>query len=155
MINNLIQKLWSMRHEFVRYFVVGIGAVVLDVGSLYLLKTYAHLHPVTAVVVNGIVLLNFVFFMNKHWSFGGATGNAVHRQAMRFLTVSGMNYFISITWMWIFTEHWPVHVLGNGHDYLLVRVANIALSVCWNFALYKKWVYKTEDAIIETLKTLE
>jgi putative flippase GtrA len=155
MVGRLVSHLWNAREQFIRYFVVGIGAVVLDLGTLYLLETYLHWSPVLAVVVNGILLLNFVFFMNKHWSFGGVNGASTHRQMVRFLTVSGFNYVVAISWMWLFTELWPIRVLGSGNDYILIRLANIMLSVLWNFALYKHWVYKTDEAIIETLKTLE
>ncbi|HSR88911.1 MAG TPA: GtrA family protein [Candidatus Udaeobacter sp.] len=129
---------WSMRDQFIRYFVIGIGAVILDVGSLYLLKEYLHLRPVVAVIINGLFLFNYVFFLNKYWAFK-STG-ITHKQVIRFLILAGINYLISITWMYIFN-----HQLG--FNYLWVRVANIALSVAWNFLLYRHWVYKTDQAV--------
>jgi len=139
MLKKLFLHFWSMRHQFARYFVIGLGAVVLDVGSLYLLKQYLHLRPVVAVIINGIFLINYVFFLNKYWAFK-STG-VTHKQIVRFFILAGVNYVISITWMYIFN-----HKLG--FNYLLVRVANIALSVAWNFLLYKYWVYKHEEPVI-------
>ena len=128
-----------MRHQFVRYFVIGLGAVVLDIGSLYLLKEFLHFRPVMAVIVNGIFILNYVFFLNKYWAFK-STG-ITHKQMIRFFILAGINYGIAIGWMYIFN-----HQLGL--NYLLVRLANIALSVAWNFLLYKFWVYKHEEPVI-------
>ena len=128
-----------MRHQFARYFVIGLCGVFLDVGSLYLLKQYLHLRPVVAVIINGIFLLNYIFFLNKYWAFK-STG-ITHRQMVRFFLLSGVNYVISITWMYIFNEK-------SGFNYLLVRIANIALSVAWNFLLYKYWVYRREEPVI-------
>ncbi len=139
MIKKLFLHFWSMRHQFVRYFVIGLGAVVLDVGSLYLLKEYLHLRPVVAVVINGIFLMNYVFFLNKYWAF--KSKGVTHKQMVRFFILAGINYLISISWMYIFN-----HKLD--FNYLWVRVANIALSVAWNFLLYKYWVYKHEEPIV-------
>lgn len=138
MFKNIFLHLWSMRHQFVRYFIIGFSGVFLDVGSLYLLREYLHVRPVMAVIINGIFLLNYVFFLNKHWAFK-STG-VTHKQVVRFLILSGVNYAISVTWMYIFNEK-------MGFNYLLVRVANIALSVAWNFLLYKHWVYKQEQPV--------
>lgn len=128
-----------MRHQFVRYFIIGFSGVFLDVGTLYLLKEYLHFRPVVAVIINGILLINYVFFLNKYWAFK-STG-VTHKQIVRFFLLAGVNYVIAVGWMYIFNEK-------LGLNYLLVRVANIALSVTWNFLLYKYWVYKHEDPII-------
>ncbi len=139
MLKKIFLRFWSMRHQFARYFVIGLGAVVLDIGSLYLLKEYLHLRPVMAVIVNGVFILNYVFFLNKYWAFK-STG-ITHKQMVRFFILAGINYGIAIGWMYIFN-----HQLG--FNYLLVRLANIALSVAWNFLLYKFWVYKHEEPVI-------
>jgi len=139
MLKKIILYLWSMRHQFARYFIIGLGGVVLDIGSLYLLKEYLHLRPVIAVIVNGIFLLNYVFFLNKYWTF--KSQGVTHKQVIQFFILSGINYGISIGWMYIFN-----HIFG--FNYLLVRLSNIALSVAWNFLLYKYWVYKQEEPVI-------
>lgn len=128
-----------MRYQFARYFVIGIGGAVLDIGSLYLLKQYLHIRPVVAVVINGIFLLNYIFFLNKYWAFKSV--GITHKQMIRFFILAGINYAISISWMYVFN-----HKLG--FYYLLVRLANIALSVAWNFLLYKYWVYKHEESVV-------
>lgn len=144
MLKKIILRIWSMRQQFVRYFVIGIGAVILDVGSLYLLKEFLHLPPVVAVVINGIFILNYVFFLNKYWAFK-STG-VTHKQMIRFFILAGVNYGVAIAWMYIFNHKF-------GFYYLFVRLANIALSVAWNFLLYKFWVYKhdisTEFSVAE------
>ncbi len=136
MLKKIIIRLWSMRQQFVRYFIIGFSGVFLDLGSLYLLKEYFHLHPVLAVIVNGVFLLNYVFFLNKYWAFK-STG-ITHKQMVRFFILAGANYAIAIGWMYIFNHKF-------GFYYLFVRLANIALSVAWNFLLYKFWVYKQQD----------
>ena len=136
MIKKIILHFWSLREKFVKYFITGVSAVVLDIFTLYLLKEYAHFRPVNAVIVNQLFLLNYVFFINKYWSFKAA--GMTHKQVVRFLSVCGLNYAISVGWMWIFNERFGV-------NYLLVRITNVALAVAWNFLLYNHWVYKNSE----------
>jgi putative flippase GtrA len=137
MIKKLFEKFWSMRHQFIKYAVTGISAVVLDMGSLYILKEYGGINPVVAVVVNQFFIVNYVFFINKYWSFGahGMTG----RQMFRFLIVASWNYAFAIFWMWLFYERLEM-------NYLLARILNIMFAVSWNFLLYKFFVYRIETA---------
>ena len=125
-----------MRGQFVKYFITGLGAVVLDILSLYLLKEYLGLRPVWAVVINQVFILNYVFFVNKHWSF--KSRGLTRLEIARFLMVAGLNYVVAIVWMYLFNEF-------LNFNYLLVRIFNVALSVAWNFLLYKYWVYRPKN----------
>ena len=125
-----------MRDQFIKYFITGLGAVFLDILSLYLLKEYLGLRAVWAVVINQIFILNYVFFVNKHWSF--KSKGMTRREMKRFLTLAGLNYAVAVVWMLFFNEFLEF-------NYLLVRLANVALSVAWNFLLYKYWVYRPEN----------
>lgn len=119
--------------DFIRYFIVGVSAVLLDTGSLFLLKEFAHFTPVQAVASNQPLVLLFVFTVNKQWSFS-STGNT-GKQMIKFFTLAGANYLFSLGWIWLMA-----HELGL--NYLIARLANIILAVGWNFLLYKHWVYK-------------
>jgi putative flippase GtrA len=101
--------------------------------SLFVLKEYGGLSPVTAVVINQIFIINYVFFLNKLWSFDarGMTG----QQILRFLIVALWNYAFAIFWMSLFYERIQM-------NYLLARILNIILAVSWNFLLYKYFVYR-------------
>lgn len=138
--------LQTHRQKLLKYFLVGSSAFVLDMGTLILLKEYGHLHPVWAVALNQIFILNYVFFLNKYWSF--QSQGQTHKQAARFLTLVFCNYFFSIAWLWVWTEvlrinFQPGGILGERDiGYLIGRLSNVLLAVSWNFLLYKNWVYK-------------
>ncbi|MFA6548266.1 MAG: GtrA family protein [Candidatus Magasanikbacteria bacterium] len=153
MIKIFLQKFWSIRVQFAKYFAIGISAVVLDICTLRFFVIYLKFNPVLAVVANQVLLLNFVFLLNKHWAFGSK--GITHQQAIRFYMVAGMNYLIAISWMWFFTNlvnlHQYTQYLGISEPnyYLVVRTVNVALAVSWNFLLYKFFVYKpTEIEVI-------
>ena len=138
MLKKIILHFWSLRSQFIPYFIIGTSAVALDMGSLYALKEYGHLSPITAVIINQVVIVNYVFLLNRRWSFK-AHGEQAHRQIIRFYILAVFNYIFSIGWMWFLHHEWGVH-------YLLARILNIALAVGWNFLLYKYWVYKQNVA---------
>ena len=141
MLLNVIRKLWSLRREFIKYFVVGVSGLVLDVGSLYAFKEFLHLRPVTAVIINQAFLLNYVFFLNKYWAF--KSRGVTRAQMVKFYTLAGINYVISVAWMYFFNEH-------LGVNYLLARMSNVALAVAWNFLLYRFWVFKQVPEVLES-----
>ena len=133
-LSKLLKRAWIHRVQFARYTVTGLSAVALDMGTLYALKEWVHIRPVWAIVINQSFLVNYVFFLNKKWSFQ-AMGRT-HRQVMRFYALAAVNYAISVSWMGFFS-----HLFGE-HWYLLIRLANIGLATAWNFLLYKYWVYR-------------
>lgn len=141
MYKNFLRKAWSFRAQFAKYFVIGFSAFVLDIATLFLFKEYLHLSAVEAVVLNQALILNYVFFLNKYWTF--KVNGVTRAQIIRFYCIAALNYGISVVWMWFFTEHHHVVIIEPArYNYLLFRAVNIALAVAWNFLLYKFWVYK-------------
>ena len=137
-----------MRVQFSKYFIVGISAVILDIWTLRLLMVYLGFGPILSIIINQLFLLNFVFFFNKYWAFGGR--GITHQQAIRFYMVAGTNYLVAIGWMWFFTNLINLHQyigyfgISEVNYYLIVRIVNMALAVSWNFLLYKFFVYRLE-----------
>ena len=129
---------WSLRTQFLRYFVIGFSGVFLDLGTLIIFKRYFGLAPVFAVALNQLLLITYNFTLNKYWSFKNT--EMAHKQIFRYLILAGCNYIFSVLTMYLFNNK-------LGFDYRVVRIATIALMVCWNFFLYKYWVYQntTQD----------
>ena len=134
-INNLIKHLWSLRRQFAKYFITGTSGVILDMITLIILKELVGLSATIAIIINQPLLLIFIFCLNKYWSFRDKA--QPHKQIVRFLILAGLNYLFGISVMYIFN-----HKLN--FDYRLVRICSIAIMVCWNFFLYKYWVYKQD-----------
>ncbi|MFA6105071.1 MAG: GtrA family protein [Patescibacteria group bacterium] len=133
MTNKIILLLWNSRKEFVKYFTIGISAFIADVGCLFVLKEFFGLPATLAVIIYQPFIVYGVFYLNKHWSF--QAGGITHRQIIRFIILTAANYGISIVWMYFAHDR-------MGIQYLIARTLNIALSVAWNFLLYKYWVYQ-------------
>ncbi len=119
--------------QFAKYFIVGSSGVVLDMTTLVLFKEVFGWPPVVSVIVNQVILLAYIFCLNKYWSFRNQ--EMPHKQVVRFLILASFNYVFSVAVMYMFN-----HKLN--FDYRIVRLCSIAVMVSWNFFLYKYWVYK-------------
>ena len=136
MINRCFTFLRSIRKQFFCFFIVGITGLVIDMASLVFLKEVFEIRPVYAVVMSQIGVLVYNFSLNKFWSFKNT--QRPHKQAIRYATLAGANYLFSVAAMYVFAE-----ILSA--DYRIVRIVSIGCMGCWNFFLYKYWVYKEED----------
>lgn len=133
MIKKTARYVWTIRAELTKYVIVGGSGVFLDMGTLILFKERFGLIPVVAVVLNQALLLAYNFTLNKYWSFRNTA--IPHWQLARYMTLAAANYVVAVSMM-----QWLHH--GMEFDYRLVRLGTIALTVSWNFLLYKYWVYR-------------
>jgi len=133
MIKKTFSYFWSVRHQFTKYFIVGISGVFLDLATLIFFKEFFGFNAIVAVVCNQILMLTYNFLLNKYWSFKNK--EIPQKQIVRYLILAGFNYFFSVGVMYLFN-----HLVN--YDYRLVRIATIAVMVLWNFFLYKYWVYR-------------
>lgn len=100
MVKKFFCYLWEKK--FLQYSIVGSSAFVFDFVSLIILKEVFNFNPTVAVAVEQILAINYVFFLNKYWSFK-CDGQTV-KQMVRFLILMLANYIFAITWMWLFTN---------------------------------------------------
>ena len=132
MVKKIARHLWSMRQQFIKYFIIGISGLVLHIGLLWLLKEYGHLRAVIAIIFSQIIVLSYNFTLNKLWAFGSK--GLSRAQFIRYFITAAWNYFFAIAVMWGFNEK-------LGFNYLVVRLASIAFMVSWNFLLYRFWIF--------------
>lgn len=141
MVRLTLQYLWKHRHELMKYAIVGCSGVLLDMGLLVGFKEGFDLNPTVAIVISQIFVLGYNFSLNKYWSFKSTA--FAHKQLVRYLTLAGFNYCVSIVTMYFFNE-----LLGL--DYRLVRIGTIAVMTSWNFLLYKYWVYRSSEPVVQS-----
>ena len=131
-----VKTIINKQKQFIKYFITGVTAFLLDIASLFVLKEYCGLSAVVAVMLNQVFILATIFIVNKYWSF--ESKNSKTDEARRYFVVAAINYVFSITWIYLMADILGVY-------YLLARFLNISLAVTWNFFLYKNWVYKQSE----------
>jgi putative flippase GtrA len=139
MVKQGIKYFWTLRREFAKYFIVGFGSLLLDMGTLILFTEVFGFIPWISVIINQAIVLSINFTLNKYWSFRNKA--MPHKQIMRYIILAGWNYMFSVVTMFILNGQFEF-------DYRLVRIVSIAIMVSWNFFLYKYWVYKNEERVV-------
>jgi len=146
MIKKILKQIWKNRLQFLKYTIIGSSGFVLDMLTLVALKEGLGLSPLVSVIINQLLMINYIFFLNKYWTFR-AKGIAKD-QMMRFWVLMLWNYSFAIVIMWF----------GNivlEINYIYVRILSIMVTVTWNFILYKQWVFiENRVCIKQILKNL-
>lgn len=147
MFLKIVKHFWEARYQFIKYFLIGSSGFVLDMLTLIGLKEGLNLNPVLAVMINQLLTINYIFFLNKYWTFKAQ--GITKDQVIRFWILMLWNYSFAVVIMWI----------GNillEINYIYVRILSIAVVVSWNFILYKHWVFvETKVCIKELLSRLK
>ena len=114
------------------YLVVGGLTVVVDLGLLGLLHEAfgAPLGVATTLAYCAAVMVNFLLNRTAMSSWG-SWGLTQH--ALRYASLVVANYLITLA---------VVTAAGHvGDRYLVAKAAVVAVSTCWNFLLYRHWVF--------------
>lgn len=121
-----------MKREFIKYIFVGGSGVLVDLGTLILIKEWFGVVPYVAVIINQALLIAYSYGLHRFWTF--KSKRLAHTEMIRYTIVYIFNYIVAAATMYLFNE-----ILG--YEYRLVRLCTIAASVSWNFLLYKYWVF--------------
>lgn len=135
MIRRGIHFVWNERVRLARYLVSGVSAVATDAALYFALTRVLHVYFLTSNIISLLAGGVVAFLMNKYWSFSAHTNTL--RQSHRFATLFIANYLFQQIALYVVHGVWGVH---DG----VTKLGLIALSTCWNFLLYKYWVYASE-----------
>ncbi len=142
-IQNLFSRAWGLRHQALKYAIVGGFGFALDYGIFSLLfailSRTTPFHDATAAVIattiSQVCTAILGFYLNLKWSFKDGGDSATHKKAIRFFVLAGWNYLFSAFAIY-FMVH-DLHIIPY-----LAKIIVVAIIVCWNFLLYKFVVYK-------------
>jgi putative flippase GtrA len=122
------------QYSFFRYLVIGFSSFGLDFSILYILTHFSPLSEIPSNYISTFVTIVYNFNLSNYWTFKSGSSNK-KRKAGRFLTLSFFNYiFSNFAFMLLFNI---LHF-----NLLIIKVIVTGLVVCWNFLLYKFWVFK-------------
>ncbi|MCX6780807.1 MAG: GtrA family protein [Candidatus Magasanikbacteria bacterium] len=127
-------KNWLLeeRIRIARYLLSGFSAVGVDWGTYLICTRLFHLEEFRANILSVLGGALFAFLANKYWSFQQHAQTI--RQTRRFFVLSIFNY--------LFQQYGFFIAIRNFHIFdLLAKAILIGIMVCWNFLIYKYWVY--------------
>ncbi len=115
---------------FLRYFVVGASAYLIEMLSLLAFTRLLHISPVVAVGISFWVGFIVAFVMQKFITF--SNDNKQKRVVMRQIFL----YSVLVIVNYLFTL-FTVGLLGSRMSVFYVRTGVIAIVAAWNFFAYR------------------
>ncbi len=130
-MRRIVAKLRPHAGQFLRYIVAGLGAVACDFGSYFLLLQ-AGVWYVAANIVGNILGFVATFLLQKYFVFGRKDDLAKH--FLRFCLINLFNLLVQTALLWLLVER-------VGVDEGSAKFVSWAMTILWNFFLYKFLVY--------------
>lgn len=138
-------RLGDLVHEAAKFGVVGLAAMVIDVGlfNLLLYGTGQGLlagKPLTAKVVSVVVAATFAYFGNRLWTFRDRESTGYAREYALFFALNGIGMGIALGCLWL--SHYAFGLTSPLADNISANGAGLALGTLFRFFTYRKWVFR-------------
>ncbi|MFN8148369.1 MAG: GtrA family protein [Candidatus Nanopelagicales bacterium] len=158
LLSSLQARAGQLLHEVAKFGVVGIVALVVDVGLFNLLRFAGgegpmYDKPLTAKIVSVCVATTVAYFGNRYWTFRHRGRTSFHREYLLFFVLNGVGLAISVGCLWF--SHYALGLTGPLADNISANVVGLALGTMFRFWSYRRWVFPedvetAEDAAIHT-----
>ncbi len=121
------------RNKFLKYLVVGASTFLFDMGLLYGLVQIFKIHYLMAVTFAWFSPAAANYLLNKIWSFKSSA--SYFSSTLKYAILLGMNYLFTIFMMYVLVEVFLLY-------YIYAKIAIMAVIVCWDFFIYKHFIYR-------------
>jgi putative flippase GtrA len=122
----------ALLRRLVRFLAAGGLSAAVDVGLLALLHGAFQVPLIAATSIAFWTSLAVNFALNRRWVFAGS-GPGLHRQLGRYLVAVGINYVTTLALV--------AGLTAVGIGYLVAKLAAMAVTACWNYLLYRFWIF--------------
>jgi putative flippase GtrA len=157
-LRSLYAPVEHLVHEVAKFGVVGIVALVVDVGLFNLLMFGGgdgplHGKPLTAKIVSVCVATTVAYFGNRYWTFRHRGRTSFGREYLLFFVLNGVGLAISVGCLWF--SHYALGLTSALADNISANVVGLALGTMFRFWSYRRWVFPADDeateaAVLET-----
>ncbi len=136
---NLVNKLLSMTltASFIRYLIIGFSTFFFQIALLYFINSTLGVEKVRANIFSTLICMVYNFLMSNFWTFKAGTKSS-GKKLGKYLGLAAFNYIFDTVFAFPFLS------ITIGINQYLVKVIITAIVICWNFILYKLWVFKQD-----------
>lgn len=145
---SLVAPLRGLVHEFSKFGVVGLIALVVDVG-LFNLLMYAGSgvlddKPLTAKAIAVVAATAVSYGLNRNWTFSHRGGlDSRWREYALFFGLNGIAMLITLSVLWF--SHYALGLDSPLADNISANVIGLGLGTVFRFWSYRKWVFPADD----------
>jgi len=141
----LYQRLQGLIHELAKFGIVGLSALVVDIGLFNLLLYFGPLDgkPLTAKVVSVAAATTVAYFGNRFWTFKHRGRTSFAREYMLFFALNGVAMLIAVGCLWV--SHYALGFESALADNISANVIGLGLGTMFRFWSYRKFVFPEVD----------
>jgi len=122
--------------SFLRYLIIGFSTFFLQIALLYAISLIFSMQKEYANIVSTLLSMVFNYILSNSWTF--KAGKHSHKAKLsKYITLATFNYIFDVVLAF------PLLAVTLGLNPYLAKVIVTGLIVCWNFFIYKFWVFKT------------
>jgi putative flippase GtrA len=134
----------ALFREVAKFGVVGLGALVVDIGLFNLLRFSGgqgpmYDRPISAKIVSVAVATVVAYFGNRYWTFRNRGRSRMSRELAMFFLLNGVGMLIAITCLYV--SHYVLGLTSALADNLSANVIGLGLGTLFRFWSYRKWVF--------------
>lgn len=134
----------ALFHEVAKFGVVGLGALVVDIGLFNLLRFSGGQgpmfdRPISAKIVSVAVATLVAYFGNRYWTFRDRGRTRMSRELAMFFLLNGVGMLIAISCLYV--SHYVLGLTSALADNLSANVIGLGLGTLFRFWSYRKWVF--------------
>ena len=137
-------------HEIAKFGVVGLLALVVDIGLFNVLR-YAggegpfYDRPLTAKVISVLVATTVSYFGNRFWTFRDRGRTTFAREYLLFFALNGVAMGIALFCLWF--SHYALGLTSPVADNLSANVIGLGLGTLFRFWSYRRWVFPAVEPV--------
>jgi putative flippase GtrA len=134
----------TTRKQFSRFFLVGIGGTLIDLGLLTLLK-YLGWQTLPASIISFLTGAGHNYLWHRYWTFTRASNAQLLPQLTQFLLVSLSNLLLNSVLMFGLEPmfHYLLSAPGwTAWAYLPAKICSIVAVMLWSFWINRFWTFK-------------
>jgi len=145
--------------QFLRFGVVGLGGLVIDVAVFNLLRLtilspdVLHEGPVVAKVISTTIAIGVNWLGNRRWTFATTGRTGATREGIEFAIVSVAGMGIGLLCLWV--SHYLLGFTSLLADNIATNVVGLGLGAVFRFALYRWWVFSPSRSILAASVTAD
>lgn len=135
----------ALIRQFVRFGVVGLGGLVVDIVVFNILRTTllspenVAAGPIIAKVISTSLAIVANWIGNRYWTFSTSRGQRVVREGFAFAVVSVGGMLIAVACLWV--SHYVLGFTSVLADNIASNVVGLGLGALFRFTFYRTWVF--------------
>ncbi|MCF8530375.1 MAG: GtrA family protein [Candidatus Nanopelagicales bacterium] len=145
-VTSLRQSISGLWREIAKFGIVGLSALVVDIGLFNLLRFSGpdgqgpmYDRPISSKIISVAVATTFAYFGNRYWTFRHRGRRNMGREYLLFFGLNGIAMLIAVGCLWF--SHYLMGWDSALADNISANVVGLGLGTLFRFWSYRKFVF--------------